>query len=109
MRTLSGRVLQTTRPAGLASKLVVLAITDVLRAGRVYALIRLLRFRLFSFLTVQLTGSRACMAKTILNFLGKSLGKILDGLPARLLPLPHISRGNNRRQESGHKMIGKEM
>jgi hypothetical protein len=49
------------------------------------------------------------MANTILSFLGKSLRKILDGLPARLLPLPHISKGSSKRQENGHKTIGKEM
>jgi hypothetical protein len=54
-------------------------------------------------------GFQSVHAKTILSFLGKSLGKILDGLPARLLPLPHINRGSNKRQENGHKRIGKEM
>jgi hypothetical protein len=100
MRTLSGRVLQTTQPAELASKLVGLAITDVLQAVRAYALIRLLRF-----LTVRRTASRACMAKKILNF----LEKILTGPPVRLLPLLHISRDSNRSIMSGLKMTGRRM
>jgi hypothetical protein len=39
----------------------------------------------------------------------KSLGKILDGLPAQLLPLPRISRGSNKDKENGHKMTGRQM
>jgi hypothetical protein len=89
MRTLSVRVLQTTRPPELASKLVGLAITDVLQAVRAYTLIRLLRF-----LTARLTASRACMAKKILNF----LGKILTGQPVRL----RVAAPYQQRQQQEH-------
>jgi hypothetical protein len=47
------------------------------------------------------------MASTIL--MKKSRGKMLGGLPARLLPLPRISRGSNKDQESGHKMTGRHV
>jgi hypothetical protein len=99
MIILSGQALQTTRPAELASKLVGLAITDVLRAARASALIRPLRF-----LTARLMASRACMAKKILLFPGK---RILTGPPVPLLPLPHISRDSSRNIMSGLRMTGR--